>query len=80
MASGGVESIRRNFSLSTRIAPTQGIPGWQSLAKMQPLLDRLSVHGQIGVLEPEPVITVHQKARPSPTAHREAETAKAHRG
>lgn len=64
MAAGGVESIRRNFSLSTRLAPAQGVPGGQSLARLQPLFDRLSMHGQIGVLEPEPVITVNQKVRP----------------
>ncbi|MDP2229160.1 MAG: hypothetical protein Q8J78_16980, partial [Moraxellaceae bacterium] len=63
-AAGGVESIRRNYSLSTRLPVTPGIPGWASMEKLQPLLDRLSVHGQIGVLEPEQAVAVTQKKKP----------------
>lgn len=64
VAAGAVESIRRNYSLSTRQAALPGVPGWQSWTRLQPLLDRLSVHGQIGLLEPEPPTTVNQKSRP----------------
>jgi len=44
-----------------------------------PALDRCTVMQHLGVLEEAGLIVAERRGR-SPTAHREAETAKAHRG
>lgn len=64
VSAGAVESIRQNFSLSTRHPGQAGVPGWASLARLQPYIDRLSANGHVGILEPEIPVPVTQKKKP----------------
>lgn len=64
VSAGAVESIRQNFSLSTRYPVQAGVPGWASLARLQPFMDRLSAYGHVGILEPELPVPVTQKQKP----------------
>lgn len=64
VSAGAVESIRQNFSLSTRHPGPGGVPGWASMARLQPFVDRLSAYGYVGILEPELAVPVTQKQKP----------------
>lgn len=64
VSAGAVESIRQNFSLSTAHPAKPGVPGWASMARLQPFIHQLSANGHVGILEPETPVPVTQKHKP----------------
>lgn len=64
VAAGAAESIHRNFVSAVPVSAEVAPLGMEPLAKMQSLLERLSPHGHVVVMEPEQSVAPGLKVAP----------------
>lgn len=64
VAAGAAESVHRNFLVPVQVNSEQTPPASEGLAKMRPLMEKLTLHGHVAVMEPEFSVASGMKVPP----------------